>query len=309
MPGADPERVAQARGLARGMEILWGASETQIAQRVTEIEIAFSGLPESLVDRADSLRWVQLSAAGAEHALETYPQTVALTTASGVHAVPITEHVLGMMLSFARGLHRAVRAQVRGVWEPQPADRIGELRDACLVVVGLGAIGAELAGRARALGMRVLGVRRRADLGTPEGVERVVSHEDLADLLPQADYVVLTIPYTRRTAGMFGAAELGRMKPTACLINIGRGRTVREADLVQALREGRLGGAGLDVFEEEPLPPESPLWSLENVILTAHYSGVTPRYGERLWAIFLDNLDRYLGGRPLTNHVDRAEGY
>lgn len=308
--GYGADRVDEARRIAPDFEVLAGATDAALEARAAQIVVAFDGLPESVRPRATALRWVQLSSAGAEHALAAYPTAgVRLTTASGVHAVPIMEHVLGLMLAFGRGLHRAALAQVAGRWKPQGPRGMRELRGSCLVVVGLGAIGREIARVAAALGMEVLGVRRHPGGERPEGVRRVVGQDSLAEVLPHADFVVMTVPHTRRTEGLLGTTELNRMKPTAYLINIGRGRTVREEDLILALRQGRLAGAGLDVFEEEPLPTGSPLWSMENVIITAHYSGVTPRYGERLWGIFLDNLRRYLAGEPLVNLVDRAEGY
>jgi phosphoglycerate dehydrogenase-like enzyme len=172
----------------------------------------------------------------------------------------------------------------------------------------VGEIGARTARLASALGMRVLGVRRDPSRAVPAVAEMHGNH-DLLRLLPEADFVVLTVPLTRETEGMIGEAELRAMKESAYLVNIGRGGTVLEGDLARALEEGWIAGAGLDVFEEEPLPEDSPLWGMEKVIITSHYSGSTPHYDERALEIFLDNLGRYRSGRPLRNLVDKARGY
>jgi phosphoglycerate dehydrogenase-like enzyme len=156
--------------------------------------------------------------------------------------------------------------------------------------------------------MRVLGVRRDPTLGTP-AVEAMSGPHQLLELLPQADVVVLTVPLTTETYGMIGEPELRAMKPTAYLLNVGRGGTVDEDALAQALQEGWIAGAALDVFETEPLPEDSPLWGLDRMIITAHYGGVTPHYHERALEVFLDNLVRYQAGRPLRNVVDKQLGY
>jgi phosphoglycerate dehydrogenase-like enzyme len=156
--------------------------------------------------------------------------------------------------------------------------------------------------------MRVLGIRRDPTRGAP-GVEAMFGPHQLLDLLPQADLVVLTVPLTAETRGMIGEPELRAMKSTAFLVNVGRGGTVDEAALAEALREGWIAGAGLDVFETEPLPEDSPLWRLDRMIVTSHYAGVTPHYNERALEVFLDNLERYRAGEPLRNVVDKQLGY
>jgi phosphoglycerate dehydrogenase-like enzyme len=172
----------------------------------------------------------------------------------------------------------------------------------------VGAIGEYTAKIAHALGMRVIGVRRDADSDVP-GIETMYSNDELLDVLPQADVVVLTIPLTSETEGLIDEQALRVMKPSAYLINIGRGGTVDEPALIRALQEGRLAGAGLDVFAEEPLPADSPLWTMENVIITPHSAGATPHYHERAMGIFLDNLRRYVAGEELQNVVDKRRGY
>jgi phosphoglycerate dehydrogenase-like enzyme len=201
-----------------------------------------------------------------------------------------------------------MRAQVRGTWQKTSRDDVFELAGKTMLLIGVGAIGERTAAIASALGVRVLGIRRDPARGAP-GVAAMYAPDRLLDLLPEADFVVLTAPLSRATRGMIGEPELRAMKNTAYLVNIGRGGTIQEQALIQGLREGWIAGAGLDVFAEEPLPATSPLWAMENVIITAHYAGLTPHYDQRALAIFLDNLRRYQAGEPLRNVVDKAEGY
>ncbi len=177
-----------------------------------------------------------------------------------------------------------------------------------MLLVGVGAIGERTAQVAAAFGMRVWGIRRDPAQAVA-GVEAMFGPERLLELLPGADFVVLTVPLTQETRGMIGPDQLRAMKPSAYLVNIGRGATIQTEALIQALREGWIAGAGLDVVDPEPLPPDSPLWDMQNVILTCHYSGMTPRYHERAFAIFLDNVQRYSTGQPLRNIVDKQLGY
>jgi len=225
-----------------------------------------------------------------------------LTNASGVHAIQITEHILSLLLAFARRIHHAVQAQACHEWLRLTNQDVFELWGKTILLIGVGAIGARTAQVARALGMRVLGIRR-------DPVDAMYAPQQLLQVLPEADFVVLTVPLTDETRGMIGEPELEAIKPTAYVVNIGRGGTIRQDALIRALREGRIAGAGLDVFDPEPLPAESPLWDMENVIVTAHYAGLTPHYEQRALDIFVDNLERYVTGRPLRNVVDKELGY
>jgi phosphoglycerate dehydrogenase-like enzyme len=222
-----------------------------------------------------------------------------------VHPVQIAEHAFAMMLAFARKLHEAMRHQAGGKWQAPAGESLGELYEKTLLMIGLGAIGERVAQVGSALGMRVLGVRRRQV--EPPGVEAVYPLDRLQDILPQCDFVVLAPPLTQETRGMIGERELRAMKKSAFLVNVGRGRLIDEAALIRALQDGWIAGAGLDVFETEPLPAESPLWAMPNVIITAHYAGASPRYYERAMPIFLDNLRRYRDGEELRNLVDKGE--
>jgi phosphoglycerate dehydrogenase-like enzyme len=305
------EDLARIRALAPGKEIRVTEDRSEIEGIVDEIEIAARRFPRDLFSRAHNLQWFQQWGAGADW-LMRYPEVkelgFVLTNASGVHTIPISEHILALLFAFARGLHTAVRDQVQRRWQKAPQDAIFELAGKTMALIGIGAIGERTAEMASALGMRVLGVRRNPELNAP-GVETMFGPDRLSEVLPQADFVVLTVPLTPETEQLIGEQELRAMKESAYIFNIGRGGTIDQDALVHSLREGWIAGAGLDVFEREPLPQDSPLWQMDNVIITSHYAGRTPHYEERAMAIFLDNLQRYEAGLPLRNVVDKKLGY
>ena len=216
---------------------------------------------------------------------------------------------MAFVLAFARGLHYYVPRQLRREWRPEPLDSgVVHLPEASALVVGLGGIGAETARLAAAFGMRVTGVdaRRRE---APPGVLKLDGPDALDSLLPLADFVILTVPHTPATEGFMHRARFQRMKRSAFFINIGRGMTTRLDDLVAALRAGEIAGAALDVYEQEPLPADHPLWTLPNVLLTPHTAGFGPYLDERRFEILLDNCRRFLGGQPLRNVVDKASWF
>jgi len=314
--GDDPQNLNTAQRteiqrLVPHLHLLVTQDKAEIEAVIEQIEVAARRFPHDLLPRATRLRWFQQWGAGADWLLR-YPQVAelefVLTNASGVHPIQIAEHVFAFLLAFARGLHRAVLAQARGEWDRAKGGDIFELYGKTMLLVGVGAIGARIAEVAHALGMRVLGIRRDPTQAVPH-VEAMYGPERLLDLLPQADFVVLTVPLTSETRGMLGPREFQAMKSTAYVVNIGRGGTIDEQALVQAIREGQIAGAGLDVFAHEPLPADSPLWTTPNVIITAHYAGRTPHYEERAFEIFIDNLRRYTTGQPLRNVVDKKLGY
>jgi phosphoglycerate dehydrogenase-like enzyme len=270
------------------------------------------GFQVEWLDRTPRLKWVQLSSAGADHMMrsglfERRPDLL-LTTASGLHAVPISEHILAMILHFSRRFNMAVRNQPLHRWERY---RLSEVNGATACMVGYGAIGRRAARLCKAVGMKVIAVRASIKEQQPgDGtVERFYPLSDLMGALAEADYIVVAAPRTPQSEKMIGSEQLAALKPGAVLINISRGALVDEAALAQALREGKLGGAGLDVFEQEPLPESSPLWDFPNVLITPHNAGATPYYNRRLTEIFCDNLARYLAGEPLKNKVEPERGY
>lgn len=313
----DPDRLptgaeAALRARAPGFEILISADRGDIERVMNEVEIAAAWLPRDLAEHMPRLRWWQLWAAGADWlpnrpGLVAHPVTV--TNAVGIHAIQIGEHVFAVLLALARDLPTLVLAQRDRRWlkDDMAGARLFELHGRTLLLVGVGTIGARVAELAGAFGMRVLGVRSHPERAVA-GVERMVGIDALDDVLPQADVVVSSVPRTASTMGMFDARRLALLPKGAVFVNVGRGGTVDERALSDALVSGHLRGAALDVTAKEPLPPESPLWAAPGLIITAHTAGQTPRYYERAMGLFLDNLERYIAGRPLRNVIDKAVG-
>ncbi len=309
----------EARRLFRGetrypseLQAVTGMDELTGALSSAEVLFSFwGGAIATLKDmrqRAPNLRWVQLTHAGAERVdPRLIEEGVVFTTAGGLAATPIAEFVMGFVLMFSKGWPRLFRHQQEGRFSRfMPREVLGRT----VGIVGMGYIGAEVARLAKAFGCRVLGMRRSFTSRGPDIVaDEGVPPSDLHYLLAESDFVVISAPLTDETRGMIGSAQLARMKPTAYLINIARGPLVVEGDLIAALKAGTIAGAGLDVFAREPLPPDSELWGLENVILSPHISGGTEIYNRRATDIFVANLKRYLAGEPLANIVDPTRGY
>jgi phosphoglycerate dehydrogenase-like enzyme len=221
----------------------------------------------------------------------------------------IGAHIMAFVLAFARGLHHYLPRQLQRTWQPEPQDTgVIHLPEATALIVGVGGIGAEAARLAAAFGMRVIGVdaRRRE---APAGVTELHEPAALDALLPRADFVILTVPHTPETEGFMNRARFQRMKHSAFFINIGRGMTTRLDDLAAAIRAGEIAGAGLDVFEQEPLPAEHPLWTMPGVLITPHTAGHGPYLDNRRYDVLLDNSRRFLGGQPLKNVVDKSSWF
>ena len=293
-----------------------GSEETIRAARGAEVLIGF-GLPRDVLLAAleppARLRWIHSGSAGIASLLhpELVESDVVLTNSAGIHGPPIAETVLAMMLHFARGVDHAVRAQAESNWDPTPWETPGTAREiagATLGIVGLGGLGREIATRALALGMRVLATRR-SDRPAPDGIELLRGDDALDTLLARSDFLVLTVPATRETRGMIGVAQLERMRPDAVLINVARGGLIDEDALATSLASGHLRGAALDVTAAEPLPANSPLWKLPNVLIMPHVSPTTTRFWEREEALITENVRRYLEGQELRNVVDKRAGY
>jgi phosphoglycerate dehydrogenase-like enzyme len=303
--------LPQIKGQAPEMGVVVTRDRATMERTLKSVEIAAGAFPRELLARASQLRWLQQWGAGADWLLDM-PQAadmdVIVTSASGVHAIPISEHIMAVLLAFARRIPQATISQKARTWARANGNQTFELRGKTMLLVGVGSIGRRTAGLAKSFGMQVLGVRRNPSLSVP-GVDAMYGPREFPDLLPYADFVVLTIPLTKQTQNLVSEKELRAMKPTARLVNIGRGGTVHEEALIKALREGWIAGAALDVFATEPLPESSPLWDTENLIITSHYSGATPLYWDRAVAIFLENLHRYRTGQPLRNVVNKELGY
>jgi phosphoglycerate dehydrogenase-like enzyme len=281
-------------------------------------------MPNDLAERAPKLRWVQLLSAGADHAMSAAQHaSFTLTTASGIHATPIAEYTLASMLAYAHGFHMMLRSQLKHEWKRGGfPGTVEELRGKTFGIIGYGSIGRESARLAKAFGMRILALKRdpanRRDdgwcppgLGDPDGSipEKFFGPEQREQLVLASDYMTVTLPLTEHTRKFIGAREIAAMRPGAYIVNIGRGEVIDESALIEALKAGKIGGAGLDVFEKEPLPAESPIWDIENVILTPHMSGANRGYLDKACALFADNLRRFVAGQPLLNVVDRRLGY
>lgn len=302
-----------------GLDRLGGEVELRFATDVESLRTALDGAEVLLGwnfrggeltrawDAANRLRWIHWSGAGVDALLfpELVENDVTVTNARGVFDRAMAEYVLGLVIAFAKHLPETLVLQGERRWQHRVTERI-EGRKA--LVVGTGSIGREIARLLAAAGMAITGVGRRERRDDPD-FGTVRPREDLDRLLPDADYVVNVVPHTAENVAMFGATQFGAMKNTARFVNVGRGTTVDEAALVEALRDGDIAGAGLDVFETEPLAAESPLWELRNVIVSPHMSGDFCGYPEVLAQLFIDNLARYRRGEPLHNVVDKTLGY
>lgn len=302
----------QVRAAVPGMSVWFVNDGALTAEDVAAAEaIAAWRFDASLLAAAEQLRWLQTGGAG----VDTLPleelarRGVTLTNNSGVHAPNIAEHVLAMMLAFARQLPRLVRVQDRHLWrDTETHGEVFELNGQTLLLLGLGDIGLAVAARAVAFNLRVIGVRRR-DLPVTDLPIELAPMDQLADFLAVADHVVSSLPLTKTTRGLLGAEQLAAMKPGAYVYNVGRGPVIDTDALIESLASDHLGGAGLDVVDPEPLPADSPLWDMSNVLITSHTSGASPNYWERGAAILIENARRFGAGEPLLNVVDLDAGY
>lgn len=277
-----------------------------------DAEAVFGGFSmdrlRAVLAKLQKVRWIHTFSAGVDRhvpILAGHPN-VQLTNNTGAYDVPISEHVIAMIFAAAKRVPEHLAAQGRSEWQREMPH--AEVRGATLVILGLGSIGSELALLATGVGMRVIGIRRDPSRAAA-GVDRVVAPEGFAEVAREADYVAVTAALTPSTRGMVSADIIRALKPTAWLINIARGPLVDEAALIDALAERRIGGAALDVFDTEPLPVTSPLWKLDNAILTPHVSNSSPRVRERSLALVVENVRRFKAGEPLRNLVDRSVGY
>jgi len=262
-----------------------------------------------LPERAPKLRWIQATSSGIGSSLKEVGLTgsaVRVTNAAGIHAQPLAEFVLMAALHFAKEMPRLARSKQERHWE-RFCGR--ELAGSRMVLIGLGRVGSRIAELSAGIGIDVIGHRRSSDRPPPPGVGRLVDRAGLDGVLPDADLLVIAAPDTAETRRLFDRRRLGLLPAHAVFINVGRGSLVDEAALIEMLQAGRLGGAALDVFEQEPLPAESPLWTLPNVIVSPHSASTVVQENDRLVDLFIENLRRYLDGRPLLNEFDHARSY
>ncbi|HEU0242445.1 MAG TPA: D-2-hydroxyacid dehydrogenase [Candidatus Limnocylindrales bacterium] len=344
-PGAGPDGVPTAIALTPILSARYRARDLEVIRAAAPaarlVTIGFDGHPDGPLDdvevmlrgrlpaetfdrilaRAPKLRWVHSATAGVERVLTpaSRERGLVITNARGVFSRPIAEYVMLMILAAARRLPQLLELQAERTWQPLEAR---ELRDVTVGIVGLGSIGRAVGALATAFGCRVIATRRRPEAGAEAAdgagdepflgsvmLDRVLPPERLDELLAESDFVVLAAPLTPDTVGLIGEASIATMKPGAWVINVARGELVDEHALARAVRNGRIGGAVLDTFREEPLPPTSPLYDLPNVILTPHTSWSSTRVLDRSVDLFCDNLRRYAAGEPLLNVVDPTAGY
>jgi len=279
----------------------------------TDVMIGWSIKPQQFRE-AYRLKWIHSPAAGIHQLMfpELINSSVVVTNSREVHGMVVAEHAIAMVLALAKRIPQSVRYQARKEWAQEKLwheyPRPREIAGATVVVVGMGGIGREFTARAKALGMRVVAVRENPANGT-SGADAVVGAGQLDEVLPQADYVLLCTPVTPATTGMINQSRLAKMKSDAYLLNVGRGPLIDDAALIEALQARRIGGAALDVFVEEPLPVESPYWSLDNVLITPHTAAVTDKLWDRHYDLIVENMNRFLEGRPLLYEVDKRKGY
>jgi phosphoglycerate dehydrogenase-like enzyme len=283
-------------------------TEDEASRHIGVAEMAIGTLPPNLLAKAGQLRVLQ-SHQAAPPAGYYYPELIAhpltVTNMREIYNDHIGAHIMAFVLAFARGFQYYIPQQLRREWAPRPEDTgIVHLPEATMLIVGVGGIGAEAARLAAAFGIKVIATDARRT-APPPAVAELHSPEHLDDLLPRADFVVLTVPHTPATEGFMHRDRFRRMKPSAFFINIGRGKTTRLDDLVAALRAKEIAGAGLDVFEQEPLPADHPLWTLPNVLITPHMAGYGPYLWERRYEIIRDNVRALIEGKPLRNVVDK----
>lgn len=325
----EPHLLDKIRSVSRDLEVeqqkltkgQWPDGAT------TEAEIYYAGWGVPRPEQAPNLRWVQTHAAGVDYLMQhpIWQSDILITSASGIHTSNIAQYVMAQILYWANRIDAWRTAQAQGEWTATNRwDTFVpiEVRGKTLGIVGYGSIGREIGRLGKAFGMRVLATKGNAmkleDVGytlpgtgdpKAEAAARIYPPEATRSMVAESDFVVIAAPLTSKTKHLFNEELLRAMKPTAYLINIGRGSIIKEADLVKALKKGWLAGAGLDVFEEEPLPDDSPLWKLDNVLLSPHVSGFTPHYNERTAELFAENLRRYLAGEPLLNVINREREY
>ena len=281
----------------------------EVMESIEDADAVFGDVVPELFKRSRSLRWIACPQAGPRagyYHRALIDSDVIVTNTREIYNEHIASHIMSLVLAFSKGLHVYIPQQLKREW--RPAYDPVYLPDATTVIVGVGGIGAEAARLCAEFGMTVLGVDPRRE-DPPPGVAELHRPDALQGVMPRADFVIVTVPETPETQGMFGASQFASMRPTAFLINIGRGATVVLDDLVAALESGELAGAGLDVFQVEPLPKDHPLWAAPGVILTPHIAGLGPYLDERRAELFIDNCVRFDEGRPLRNVVDKARWF
>ncbi len=301
--------VSRLEETAPGTSVETASSEAEAVSKIADADAYFGTITPSMLAAAKNLRWIQTPMAGLERyffpALIEHP--VVVTNMRGIFHDMIPDHVMCYILCFARDMHTSIRRQVERTWAPKDM-KVVHLPEATLGIMGLGGIGYGVAQRAAPHGMRIIAVDPRLEEKPPE-VAELWKVDRLDDMLAQADFVAVCAPETPETRGLFDASKFAKMKSTAFFINVGRGRVVQLDPLVDALRRKQIAGAALDVFEQEPLPSDHPLWAMDNVIITPHSAGFSAHGHDRRVDVLAENLRRFTAGQALNNVVDKAGGY
>ena len=307
------ERLAQQ---FPGLKIAQRGSYEGIESELRDAEVVFTiSLRLEQFAAARNLRWIHTPTAAVHQMLfpELINSSVILTNSREVHGPVVAEHAVALMFALAKKIPQSVLLQQKRVWGQETIWNEGphpqEIAGATLGVIGVGSIGGRVARMAASLGMRVIAVREHLEKGTPEGVQQVFPLSELDKVLSQSDFVVIAAPLLVATERLINAERLAHMKPSAYLINVGRGPQVDQAALIEALRSRRIAGAALDVFDREPLPAHSPLWNVDNLLITPHTAGLTDKLWQRHYDLFSENLRRYASGEALLYVVDKHKGY
>ncbi|MDH4222673.1 MAG: D-2-hydroxyacid dehydrogenase [candidate division Zixibacteria bacterium] len=306
--------VFASPNLSKQVEFLYSQDKNHLRNLIGEAEILVTlSIKKEMFLQAKKLKWIHFGLAGVDRSLfpELLKSRVLITSSKGIHQVTVAEHAIGLILALAKGIGESIKAQMKKEWvQRELIDKRFTLKGKVLGVIGLGNIGLELAKQAKAFGMKVVALKNKVKRGEKyKNVDKLFGKEKLKEVLSQSDFVVLLVPLTEETYHMIGEEELGWMRKEAYLINVGRGPVIDEQALIIGLKNKSIKGAGLDVFENEPLDSDNPLYDLENVIITPHIAGSMPDYYRRVGEIFKKNLDRYFSGKKLINLVDKKLGY
>jgi len=303
-PAVDENTKQEIQSVSSDAEVLNVKTENDALEIMGDVDAMYGTITPTLLARAKKLRWIQTPMAGLEHYMfpALIESDVTISNMQGIYSDQIADHVMGYVLMFARGFHIYLRRQLERRWQGDVP--VIHLADATLGVIGLGGIGMAVAKRGAAAEMRVIAVDA-VKTEKPDFVAALWGNDQLGDLLGESDFVVSCVPHTPETVKLIGAAQLKQMKKSAYLINISRGVVVDLPALTSALQRGEIAGAGLDVFETEPLPSNHPLWVMENVIITPHTAGVAPHTTKRRTEVLTENLRRFIAGEPLRNVVDK----
>ncbi len=308
---ADEDLLFSLQNAAPDYTIVTGRTKKELKPYLSGIEIAFRDIENDALGAMPKLKWFQAWSAGIDHLLKDknlQKSSFQISSASGIHPVPMAEHIFSLLLTLGRGLLHADQFRRNHEFGKVAPEKLFELDGKNMLILGAGAIGRRTATLARAFGMRVTAAKRR-NLDRLGPFDQVIPWESFREYLESSDIVLNILPLTPDTENLFTAAEFKRMRTDSIFVNVGRGKTVVQEALEDALLSGTIGGACLDVTDPEPLPSASPLWEMDNVVLTGHYAGFTPRYEERGNKLFLKNLELYLQGKTPENIVDRERGY